>query len=85
MGYSPWDHKESDRTEQLTLSLQHTLLVRCTLRSRISPTLFQLFSHGIILAHHQKISKYLSRSVSKTTVTSGGHIKVYLIYTHIDY
>ena len=66
-------------------SLQDILLVRCILRSYIPPTLFQLFSHGIILAHHQKISKYLSGSVSKTTVTSGGHIKVHLIYTHIDY
>ena len=23
-GYSPWGHKESDTTEQLTLSLSHT-------------------------------------------------------------
>ena len=23
MGYSPWDHKESDMTERLTLSLSH--------------------------------------------------------------
>ena len=25
MGYSPWSHKESDRTEQLTLSLSSSL------------------------------------------------------------
>ena len=24
VGYSPWGHKESDRMEQLTLSLSHT-------------------------------------------------------------
>ena len=24
MGYSPWDHKEADKTKQLTLSLFHT-------------------------------------------------------------
>ena len=26
MGYSPWSHKESDKTEQLTLSLSKDVL-----------------------------------------------------------
>ena len=29
MGYSPWGHKESDRTERLTLSLHFQTWVEC--------------------------------------------------------
>ena len=32
-GYSPWGHKESDRTEQLTLSLSFIVYLQCVLVS----------------------------------------------------
>ena len=55
MGYSPWGHKESDTTEQLTPSL--------SLPPLITPS---LFSFSVILKH-----KFLKISLDELHVQGG--------------
>ena len=40
MGYSPWDHKESDTTERLTLPLFNHVMAFC-----VQPSFYETLTH----------------------------------------
>ena len=54
MGYSPWGHKESDRTEGLTLPLFHTSCIYVRYSEKLSISLkmawWKLFTLNIIFS-----------------------------------
>ena len=52
MGYSPWGHKESDTTEQLTLSLLEGMLVKTLLnQTGIPENLLQVPTYFVPWTH----------------------------------